>query len=145
MSSDQQWRHSHPNPCTPGPGQALNAKTGYLTSHDSALSPSCKSSALTNSKLKGALQKRNLEASELTVLSIHPESYTNLSSLTHVFHMNLSRNLLVGVVPFESSFLRRLGKKLDLSGKNRGSKRMGLVSLRSELMSAERMLLVEPR
>ncbi|KAF2302194.1 hypothetical protein GH714_033701 [Hevea brasiliensis] len=38
------------------------------------------------------------------------------ASLSHIYHLNLSRNLLGGVVPFDASFLKRLGRNLDLSG-----------------------------
>ncbi|XP_022944345.1 protein TOO MANY MOUTHS-like isoform X1 [Cucurbita moschata] len=38
------------------------------------------------------------------------------SGLSHIYHLNLSRNSLTGAVPFNSSFLKRLGKNLDLSG-----------------------------
>ncbi|KAK9285126.1 hypothetical protein L1049_024311 [Liquidambar formosana] len=37
-------------------------------------------------------------------------------SLSHIYHLNLSRNLLGGVVPFNSTFFKRLGRNLDLSG-----------------------------
>ncbi|KAK3042421.1 hypothetical protein RJ639_000145 [Escallonia herrerae] len=37
-------------------------------------------------------------------------------NLSHIYHLNLSRNLLAGVVPFSLSFLKRLGRNLDLSG-----------------------------
>lgn len=40
---------------------------------------------------------------------------TSFASLSHIYHLNLSRNLLGGVVPFDSSFLKRLGRNLDLS------------------------------
>ncbi|KAL0537436.1 hypothetical protein IC582_026414 [Cucumis melo] len=38
------------------------------------------------------------------------------SGLSHIYHLNLSRNSLSGAVPFNSSFLKRLGKNLDLTG-----------------------------
>ncbi|KAJ6769411.1 hypothetical protein OIU74_022963 [Salix koriyanagi] len=42
-----------------------------------------------------------------------PEGF---SSLSRIYHLNLSGNLLGGVVPFNASFMKRLGRNLDLRG-----------------------------
>lgn len=61
----------------------------------------------------------NLE--NLTSLSLQNNRLTgeipaSLSSLSHIYHLNLSGNLLSGVIPFNATFVRRLGRNLDLSG-----------------------------
>ncbi|CAA6665687.1 unnamed protein product [Spirodela intermedia] len=43
---------------------------------------------------------------------VHPPG---LGDLRRMYHLNLSRNMLRGVVPFDAAFLRRLGRNLDLS------------------------------
>lgn len=76
---------------------------------------------LANSGYSGFIPPSFCKLSNLTTLSLENNRLTGqipagLSSLSHIYHLNLSRNLLDGPVPFNGSFLRRLGKNLDLSG-----------------------------
>ncbi|KAM7263926.1 hypothetical protein ACFE04_001609 [Oxalis oulophora] len=76
---------------------------------------------LANSGYFGSIPSNYALLRNLTTLSLQNNRLsgqipTGFSDLSHIYHLNLSRNLLVGVVPFNASFLKRLGRNLDLSG-----------------------------
>ncbi|KAJ8422713.1 hypothetical protein Cgig2_022611 [Carnegiea gigantea] len=76
---------------------------------------------LANSGYSGSIPSSISQLLNLTTLSLENNRLTGkipaeFSSLSHIYHLNLSRNFLEGVVPFSASFLRRLGRNLDLSG-----------------------------
>ncbi|KAI6697207.1 hypothetical protein NL676_017326 [Syzygium grande] len=76
---------------------------------------------LANSRYSGTIPPSFTQLMNLSTLSLQNNQLTGeipvgLGTLSHIYHLNLSRNLLTGVVPFDASFLKRLGKNLDLSG-----------------------------
>ncbi|OMO60870.1 hypothetical protein COLO4_33708 [Corchorus olitorius] len=76
---------------------------------------------LANSGYSGIIPPSLSLLMNLTTLSLQNNRLTgeipmSFSSFSHIYHLNLSRNLLDGVVPFNASFLKRLGRNLDLSG-----------------------------
>lgn len=76
---------------------------------------------LSNSGYSGTIPSAYSQLLNLSSLSLQnnrlsgqiPPGFTNLS---HIYHLNLSRNFLEGTAPFNSTFLKRLGRNLDLSG-----------------------------
>nr|XP_043606321.1 receptor like protein 29 [Erigeron canadensis] len=75
---------------------------------------------LANSGYSGEIPASFSQLSNLTTLSLQNNKLTGniplgFGNLSHIYHLNLSKNLLSGEVPFDSSFLKRLGKNLDLS------------------------------
>lgn len=76
---------------------------------------------LANSGYSGIIPPSFSLLKNLTTLSLQNNHLTGeipvgFSGLSHIYHLNLSRNSLTGTVPFNSSFLKRLGKNLDLTG-----------------------------
>ncbi|KAK1276035.1 hypothetical protein QJS04_geneDACA012900 [Acorus gramineus] len=76
---------------------------------------------LANSGYSGPIPESFGSLSKLTTLSLQNNRLTGgipeeLGGLPHIYHLNLSKNMLNGVVPFNESFMRRLGRSLDLSG-----------------------------
>ncbi|GJV58051.1 protein TOO MANY MOUTHS [Tanacetum coccineum] len=97
--------------------------------------------ALSNNKLHGKLPRgfENLKGLESLIMESNPMSVdlpieigllpklqeVRLGNITHmrdlreifshIYHLNLSRNFLSGEIPFDTSFLKRLGKNMDLS------------------------------
>ncbi|XP_038682754.1 receptor like protein 29 [Tripterygium wilfordii] len=76
---------------------------------------------LANSGYSGTIPSGISQLLNLSTLSLQNNRLTGeipvgLGSLSHIYHLNLSRNLLGGVVPLDPSFLKRLGRNLDLSG-----------------------------
>ncbi|XP_022741268.1 protein TOO MANY MOUTHS-like [Durio zibethinus] len=76
---------------------------------------------LANSGYSGTIPPSLSMLMKLSTLSLQNnrltgEIPTSFASFSHIYHLNLSRNLLDGVVPFNASFLKRLGRNLDLSG-----------------------------
>ncbi|XVF14533.1 hypothetical protein REPUB_Repub09cG0069400 [Reevesia pubescens] len=76
---------------------------------------------LANSGYSGTIPPSLSRIMNLSTLSLQNNRLTgeipmSFGSLSHIYHLNLSRNLLDGVVPFNASFLKRLGRNLDLSG-----------------------------
>ncbi|XP_071692163.1 uncharacterized protein [Rutidosis leptorrhynchoides] len=75
---------------------------------------------LANCGYSGEIPASFSNLSNLTTLSLQKNKLTGsiplgFGNLSHIYHMNLSKNLLSGEVPFDTSFLKRLGKNLDLS------------------------------
>ncbi|KAJ0914505.1 putative leucine-rich repeat domain superfamily [Helianthus annuus] len=78
---------------------------------------------LANSDYSGKIPDSFSNLWNLTTLSLQNNRLTGnipvgIANLSHIYHLNLSKNLLSGEVPFGSSFLKRLGKNLDLSENN---------------------------
>ncbi|KAJ0986453.1 hypothetical protein J5N97_004809 [Dioscorea zingiberensis] len=76
---------------------------------------------LANSGYSGPIPWSFSWLTNLTTLSLANNKLSGpipagLSELSRIYHLNLSRNSLGGVVPFNGTFLRRLGRNLDLSG-----------------------------
>lgn len=76
---------------------------------------------MANSGFSGPIPGSFSWLTNLTALSLENNKLTGeippgLSELGRIYHLNLSRNLLGGVVPFDATFIRRLGRNLDLSG-----------------------------
>ncbi|KAM1512900.1 hypothetical protein ACFX1Z_024399 [Malus domestica] len=76
---------------------------------------------LADSGYSGTIPESFSQLKNLSTLSLQDNRLTGeipvgFGSLSHIYHMNLSRNMLGGVVPFNASFLKRLGRNLDLSG-----------------------------
>ncbi|KAJ4836832.1 hypothetical protein Tsubulata_032122 [Turnera subulata] len=76
---------------------------------------------LANSGYRGAIPPSFSLLMNLSTLSLQNNRLTGdipvgFGGLSHIYHLNLSGNLLGGVVPFNASFLKRLGRNLDLSG-----------------------------
>lgn len=61
-------------------------------------------------------QLKNLSSLSLQNNHLSGQIPVGFSGFSHIYHLNLSKNSLSGTVPFNSSFLKRLGKNLDLSG-----------------------------
>ncbi|KAK9052578.1 hypothetical protein SSX86_029207 [Deinandra increscens subsp. villosa] len=75
---------------------------------------------LANSNYSGGIPASFSQLSNLTTLSLQNNRLTGtipvgIANLSHIYHLNVSKNLLSGEIPFDSSFLKRLGKNLDLS------------------------------
>ncbi|XP_022850020.1 protein TOO MANY MOUTHS-like [Olea europaea var. sylvestris] len=75
---------------------------------------------LANSGYSGTIPPIYSQLTNLSALSLQNNRLTGkistaFGNLSHIYHLNLSRNFLGGVVPFNSSFLKRLGRNLDLS------------------------------
>ncbi|KAL0443785.1 UNVERIFIED_CONTAM: Receptor like protein 29 [Sesamum latifolium] len=76
---------------------------------------------LSNSGYSGTIPSAYSQLMNLSSLSLENNRLsgripTGFSNLSHIYHLNLSRNFLDGTVPFNSTFLKRLGRNLDLSG-----------------------------
>ncbi|XVF16834.1 hypothetical protein REPUB_Repub10bG0066000 [Reevesia pubescens] len=76
---------------------------------------------LSNSGYSGTIPPSLSMLMNLSTLSLQNNRLTgeipmSFGNFSHIYHLNLSRNLLGGVVPFSASFLKRLGRNLDLSG-----------------------------
>ncbi|XP_051125158.1 receptor like protein 29-like [Andrographis paniculata] len=76
---------------------------------------------LSNSGYSGTIPPAYSELKNLSTLSLQNNRLSGgipagFASLSLIFHLNLSRNSLDGAVPFNSSFFKRLGRNLDLSG-----------------------------
>ncbi|GLT34181.1 hypothetical protein SLA2020_087120 [Shorea laevis] len=76
---------------------------------------------LANSGYSGVMPPSFSQLNNLSALSLQNNRLTGeipagFGGLPHIYHLNLSRNFLGGVVPFNASFLKRLGRNLDLSG-----------------------------
>ncbi|KAK2984042.1 hypothetical protein RJ640_001203 [Escallonia rubra] len=76
---------------------------------------------LASSGYSGSIPPTFSQLTNLSTLSLQNNRLTGnipvgFGNLSHIYHLNLSRNLLAGVVPFSLSFLKRLGRNLDLSG-----------------------------
>ncbi|KAL0362493.1 UNVERIFIED_CONTAM: Serine/threonine-protein phosphatase 5 [Sesamum calycinum] len=76
---------------------------------------------LSNSGYSGTIPSAYSQLMNLSSLSLENNRLsgripTGFSNLSHIYHLNLSRNFLGGTVPFNSTFLKRLGRNLDLSG-----------------------------
>ncbi|KAJ9685898.1 hypothetical protein PVL29_014996 [Vitis rotundifolia] len=74
-----------------------------------------------NSGYSGTIPTSFSHLTNLSTLSLQNNRLTGeipegFGSLSHIYHLNLSRNMLAGIVPFNSIFLERLGRNLDLSG-----------------------------
>ncbi|RVW39561.1 Protein TOO MANY MOUTHS [Vitis vinifera] len=73
-----------------------------------------------NSGYSGTIPTSFSHLTNLSTLSLQNNRLTGeipegFGSLSHIYHLNLSRNMLAGIVPFNSIFLKRLGRNLDLS------------------------------
>ncbi|XWS44487.1 hypothetical protein CRYUN_Cryun15aG0049500 [Craigia yunnanensis] len=76
---------------------------------------------LANSGYSGTIPPSLSRLKNLSTLSLQNNRLTgeipkSFGSFSLIYHLNLSRNLLDGIVPFNASFLKRLGRNLDLSG-----------------------------
>lgn len=76
---------------------------------------------LANCGFSGTIPPSFARLANLSTLSLQNNQLTGeippgFGALSHIYHLNLSRNRLTGVVPFDPSFLKRLGRNLDLSG-----------------------------
>ncbi|XP_024023513.1 receptor-like protein 51 [Morus notabilis] len=76
---------------------------------------------LADSGYSGTIPESFSQLKNLTTLSLQNKKLTGeiprgFGGLPHIYHLNLSRNFLGGIVPFNASFLNRLGRNLDLSG-----------------------------
>ncbi|XP_011082953.1 protein TOO MANY MOUTHS [Sesamum indicum] len=76
---------------------------------------------LSNSGYSGTIPSAYSQLMNLSSLSLENNRLsgripTGFSNLSHIYHLNRSRNFLDGTVPFNSTFLKRLGRNLDLSG-----------------------------
>ncbi|PON69400.1 LRR domain containing protein [Parasponia andersonii] len=75
---------------------------------------------LSDSGYSGTIPESFCQLKNLSTLSLQNNRLTGeipvgFGDLSHIYHLNLSRNLLGGIVPFNSNFLSRLGRNLDLS------------------------------
>ncbi|KAH7280943.1 hypothetical protein KP509_36G021700 [Ceratopteris richardii] len=77
--------------------------------------------SLSNCGYSGSIPQNFVFLTNLTVLSLDRNNLTGpipsgFAELPHLYSLNLSQNRLSGPIPFTPTFVRRLGKNLDLQG-----------------------------